>query len=355
MENERKKKIFYKTMKNMSYNINEFLKTSRQYNLFRLLNSNIRISEKFLIKNNSFQNYENNNNAQLNTLTNRKLKSSQSSILKNPNIMNRAELSAFYIKNALLDSEKNYLINKKKFETIREKTDKINKYIISLRKKEKKEEAKNININKSQDYIKEKQNIKIYNLLKENPLLIKRKKDIESYYISKDEKQISKDNKKIRYMNKIKEYLELLKIKHDKLLDNKEKIIKIRKTKYITNYNNRLQQEYLRDTKKLLEEIKKDKQISLKNIKETNCTLNIINCNKSFLDDDIKLKYNHNHNYKYNYTTKTNNKSNKSNILDNNNSFIMNNFHILRINKLEKRINNKNNSYICLTKKKQQI
>ena len=381
MENERKNKTFYRIMKIKTNNINEIIKknnhSNKKNNISKLLKSTKNnISKK--INDISLQNIDNREREKFNLTDKKKTFSKSFSkfktdyhkllyILKTPDIMNRAEIESIYIKNALIDSEKKYLINKKKFLKIRKKTDEINKFFISLRYKEKKEKNKNNNTNKSyisQDSEKEIKNIKLLTLLNDNPLLLKKKKDIESYYAHKDKSQVLKDNNKIRYMNKIKEYLELLKIKHNKRLDNKEKISKIKQTKYIINYQNRLDQEYLKNTKKLIEQIKKEKEKTLKNIKETNSTLNTINNNKSFLDDEIKLKYNIS--YNCNINTKENISKNQSNKLIedkdrdkiedkvDNNSYITNNFHILRLNKLEKHLNKKYNmskSYISLNKK----
>ena len=45
----------------------------------------------------------------------------------------------------------------------------------------------------------------------------------------------------------------------------------------------------------MCEKINKENELSLRSIKETNATLNSIMNNKSFLDEEIKLKYEHNH------------------------------------------------------------
>ena len=255
--------------------------------------------------------------------------------------MNRVERTALNLKNCIIDSDRNYLINKKRFEKLREKTNKINKFFVSLKYKENIEQRiDNKNNNKIKDIKKENEKNKISNLMKDNLLLFRKRNEIDSFYIHKNKKQILNENKKIRFMNKLQEYLETLKIKNNKSLDNKEKIVKLKNTKYIKNYEKRINKENIQKRKKLMEQYKKENDISLKNIKETNLTLNTINNNKAFLDEEIQLKYEH----KYNsLKPKIINKSiNESNINNSyiNDSFIKNNFHIFRINKLESKINN---------------
>ena len=375
-EKQKDNKIYFRIMKTKINDINNIRNTkhnsNEKCNLSKYIKSKkSNISKKFIVKDISLKNINNkNNDTSNNLLTNNQLNSSKFSaykeltskntnltrILNTSHIIQKAENAALYLKNSLIDSEKKYLINKKKFEKIRKQTDDINKFFRSLKYKEKEEEKNKIyNNNKSDDSIKEDEKKKIYSILNESPLLITKKNDIQTYFNQKSKSQILEDKKKIRYMNKLKEYLEILKIKNNELLDNKEKIIKIKNSKYIANYEYRLNQEYLKNQKNILKEIKKENKISLQNIKETNMTLNNINKNKSFLDDEIELKYAHsNKKVKHSFNNKITKIKDDINNGNNNKSFINNNFHILRINKLENKNDlsfikkNKSKSYINL-------
>ena len=334
---EQNRKTFYRILKTKNNNNNE--------NKIK----NLKVKKNFFIRNISLQNINNKNkdildkvknlNTNYNKLINKNLSTYNNRLnylLNTSDIINRAEKTAKNIKQSLIDSDKRHIINKTKFESIREKTNTINKLYIYLKLKEKSEKSKNeIHISEEKNKINSH---KIKNALKENILLLKKRKDLESYYIHKSKSQILKDKKNIRFINKIKEYLEILKIKNNKLMDSKDKIIKIQNAKYNINYPKLIKKENLKKMKILLEQIKKDNNISLKNIRDTNSTLFTLNNNKSFLDTDIELKYNHN--YNKNKIQKFNKTLNKSNISDensNNDSFIANNFHILRINKLEEK------------------
>ena len=371
-EKQKVNKIFFRIMKTKTNDINNIRNikhnSNEKYNLSKFIKSKkSNFSKKVLLKNIWLKNINNKNNDTVNnSLTNNQLNSSQflaykeltsnnnsiTRILNTSHIINKAENAALYLQNSLIDSEKKYFINKKKFEKIRKQTDDINKFLRSLKYKEKEEEKNKIyNNNKSDDSIKEDEKKKIYSILNESPLLITKKNDIQTYFNKISKSQILEDKKKIRYMNKLKEYLDILKIKNNDLLDNKEKVIKIKNSKYITNYDYRLKQEYIKNQKKLIKDLKKENEISLKNIRETSITLNTINNNKSFLDDEMELKFIHS-NKKVNYSFNKLNKLRDG--MNNNNSFINDNFHILRINKLENKNDlslikkNKSKSYINL-------
>ena len=382
-------------MKSKAPNINRIIKTklfsNKQNNLSRLLRSKKSyIQKRFMVKDISLQNINNKNR---DSITNKILKTSKSIsypksannnklkiILQTSDVMNRAEMTALYLKSSIIDSDKKYIINKKRFERIRKQTNDINKFYSCLKEKEKKEEEKTlINNNKndmSDDSTKENNNTvgkshKLFSILNDNPLLITRKKDIESYYLHKNKNQVFKDSKKLRYMDKLNELLEVIKIRKDKLIDKKEKFLKIQNTKYFSNYKSRINQEQLDKEKIMLEQIKKENEISLKNIEETNNTLNTINHNKTFLDDEIELKFKHinsnsNSNTNINnktkntfYSTKRSNKS-KEKEINNDDSFKSNNFHILRINKILSEVNelpqiktiNKSNSSLYYNREK---
>ena len=374
--NSKNHKTIYRIMKSKAPNINRIINkkllSNKENNLSRLLRSKKSyIQKRFMVKDISLQNINNKNRVNLNSITNKKMKTSKSIsypksannnklkiILQTSDVMNRAEMTALYLKSSIIDSDKQYIINKKRFERIRKQTNDINKFYSCLKEKEKKEEEKTIiNNNKndmSDDSIKENNNTggkshKIFSILNDNPLLITKKKDIESYYLHKNKNQVFKDSKKLRYMDKLNELLEVIKIRKDKLIDKKEKYVKIQNTKYFSNYKNRINQEQLDKQKIMLEQIKKENEISLKNIQETNNTLNTINHNKTFLDDEIELKFKHNNNSNSNtninnktkntfYTTKRTNKV-KEKEINNDDSFKSNNFHILRINKILSEVN----------------
>ena len=125
MENERKNKTFYRIMKIKTNNINEIIKknnhSNKKNNISKLLKSTKNnISKK--INDISLQNIDNREREKFNLtilyLIKKKTFSKSFSkfktdyhkllyILKTPDIMNRAEIESIYIKNALIDSEKN--------------------------------------------------------------------------------------------------------------------------------------------------------------------------------------------------------------------------------------------------------
>ena len=120
-------------------------------------------------------------------------------ILNTSELKNRAETNVLHLKNHIIDSEKQYLINKKRFEQLREQTNKINKFFISLKYKEKRDEKLDQkNKIKFKDSAKEKEKTKISSVLKENLLLLSKKKEIDSFYVNKNKKEVLKENKKIR-------------------------------------------------------------------------------------------------------------------------------------------------------------
>ena len=136
---------------------------------------------------------------------------------------------------------------------------------------------------------------KIHNLLSDNILLMAKKREIFSYYLIKNKYQRFNDERKIRYINKLKEFLELKQIECNDLLDEKEKKAKIENNKFFINQKKRINIEKRENYEKMCEKINKENELSLRSIKETNATLNSIMNNKSFLDEEIKLKYEHNH------------------------------------------------------------
>lgn len=337
-----------KIMKTKQNNIKEIINPKRNSDIFKT--KKLKVKKKFLVKNISLLNINNKDKDILNKLKDNNTNYSKSvynklttynnkmnSLLNTSDIINRAEIVAINLKKSLIDSDKKHMINIKKFETLRKQTNKINKIYTFLKLKEKRENSKNSFINISKDS-NEEDNFKIKNVLKDNILLLTKRKELDSYYIHKSKSQILKDNDKIRFFNKLNEYLEIMKIKSNNLMDNKEKIIKIKNSKYNINYPKLLRKENIKNKKILLQKIKKDNDISLKSIRDTNSTLFTITNNKSFLDEEIELKYKHI--YNTNKNQKLNESLHKSNISDeinNNDSFKDDIFHILRINKLEEK------------------
>ena len=99
--------------------------------------------------------------------------------------------------------------------------------------------------------------------------------------------------KKIRYIDKIREMLEIKQIQSNDSLDEKEKKVKLQNIKFYVNQEKRIKKEMQENYNKLTQRLKQENDLSLKSIKETNDTLRSIKLNKSYLDEDIKLKYEH--------------------------------------------------------------
>ena len=254
-------------MKSKENNIKEIINPKKNSNIFKT--KKLKVKKKFLIKNISLLNINNKDKDILNKLKDNNTNYSKSvynklttnnnkmnSLLNTSDIINRAEIIAINLKKSLIDSDKKHMINKKKFETLRKQTNKINKIYTFLKLKEKRENSKNSFINISKDS-NEEDNFKIKNVLKDNILLLTKRKELDSYYIHKSKSQILKDNDKIRFFNKLNEYLEIMKIKSNNLMDNKEKIIKIKNSKYNINYPKLLRKENIKNKKILLQKIKK--------------------------------------------------------------------------------------------------
>ena len=228
----------------------------------------------------------------------RKISNNIKKILNTSDIITRAKKSSFDLKDILFELDKDHKNNINKFKNLRKITN-DNQYILSnFIKKEKEEEEKNEIINKKKESIKstvkeEMSRHKMHKLLSDNILLMAKRKEIFSYYLIKNKYQAINDEKKIRYVDKIREMLEIKQIQSNDSLDEKEKKVKLQNIKFYVNQEKRIKKEMQENYNKLTQRLKQENDLSLKSIKETNDTLRSIKLNKSYLDEDIKLKYEH--------------------------------------------------------------
>ena len=228
----------------------------------------------------------------------RKISQNIKKILNTSDIITRAKKSSFDLKDILFELDKDHKNNINKFKNLRKITN-DNQYILSnFIKKEKEEEEKNEIINKKKESIKstvkeEMSRHKMHKLLSDNILLMAKRKEIFSYYLIKNKYQSINDEKKIRYIDKIREMLEIKQIQSNDSLDEKEKKVKLQNIKFYVNQEKRIKKEMQENYNKLTQRLKQENDLSLKSIKETNDTLRSIKLNKSYLDEDIKLKYEH--------------------------------------------------------------
>ena len=228
----------------------------------------------------------------------RKISKNIKKILNTSDIITRAKKSSFDLKDILFELDKDHKNNINKFKNLRKITN-DNQYILSnFIKKEKEEEEKNEIINKKKESIKstvkeEMSRHKMHKLLSDNILLMAKRKEIFSYYLIKNKYQAINDEKKIRYIDKIREMLEIKQIQYNDSLDEKEKKVKLQNIKFYVNQEKRIKKEMQENYNKLTQRLKQENDLSLKSIKETNDTLRSIKLNKSYLDEDIKLKYEH--------------------------------------------------------------
>ena len=237
---------------------------------------------------------------------NKKIDSNLKKVLNTSDIIDRAKVESFFLKDILLELDRAHNFNISKFKTLSQKTNNLKNDYIKIKQMEKIEknnvdknekDDNKINItnkNKGSEEI-ELSREKIHNLLSDNILLMAKKREIFSYYLIKNKYQRFNDERKIRYINKLKEFLELKQIECNDLLDEKEKKAKIENNKFFINQKKRINIEKRENYEKMCEKINKENELSLRSIKETNATLNSIMNNKSFLDEEIKLKYEHNH------------------------------------------------------------
>lgn len=262
--------------------------------------------------------------------------------MKRTNSMNNIGITALYLKNRIIETSINYNINKIKMKKLKKEINNTNTLYGSFKLRENKQKIEGlIKENKNLSII-ETPNDKVYRILNDNPLLLTKRKEIDSYYLNNtNERELFNhtNSKRITFINKINDLLEYVKIKNNNLLNEKEKRLKLRQTNFKINSKKRMHQEKIEKKKKLLRQSKKDIILSLKQIKETNLTLNTLNKNKTFLDDEIELRYNHE--YKNNSSNKirplnpeeksSSNIPNKEVINDdsankNNNSQLLNNY-----------------------------
>ena len=241
---------------------------------------------------------------------NKKIDSQLKKVLNTSDIIFRAKKESFLLKDILLELDQDHENNVAKFKKIREKSDDLKNAYLNIKHMEKveneernNEHAKENNAEINNNDIKPKKENekfelsreKIHNLLNDNILLMAKKREIFSYYLIKNKYQKCNDERKIRYINKIKELLDLKEIELNYLLDEKEKKAKIENNKFFINQKKRIILEKRENYEKIRDKLNKENDLSLKSIKETNATLNTIKNNKSFLDEEIKLKYEHNH------------------------------------------------------------
>ena len=241
---------------------------------------------------------------------NKKIDSQLKTVLNTSDIIFRAKKESFLLKDILLELDRDHEYNVAKFKKIREKSDDLKNAYLNIKHMEKveneernNEHAKENNAEINNNDIKPKKENekfelsreKIHNLLNDNILLMAKKREIFSYYLIKNKYQKYKDERKIRYINKIKELNDLKEIELNDLLDEKEKKAKIENNKFFINQKKRIILEKRENYEKIRDKLNKENDLSLKSIKETNATLNTLRNNKSFLDEEIKLKYEHNH------------------------------------------------------------
>ena len=274
--------------------------------LYKIMSSNDLINRANISSlNNITKNHLNNKIKQkLNPIKNkikkfsRKISQNIKKILNTSDIITRAKKSSFDLKDILFELDKDHKNNINKFKNLRKITN-DNQYILSnFIKKEKEEEEKNEIINKKKESIKstvkeEMSRHKMHKLLSDNILLMAKRKEIFSYYLIKNKYQAINDEKKIRYIDKIREMLEIKQIQSNDSLDEKEKKVKLQNIKFYVNQEKRIKKEMQENYNKLTQRLKQENDLSLKSIKETNDTLRSIKLNKSYLDEDIKLKYEH--------------------------------------------------------------
>ena len=228
------------------------------------------------------------------------------SILNTSDIMTRAKKNSFDLKDILIELDQDHKHNIAKFKKLRKINNENQSILSNFIKHEKEEEEKNemlndenkTKINSKNDSMKSEVNEemnsqKMHKLLSDNILLMAKRREIFSYYLIKNKYQSFNDEKKIRYIDKIREMLEIKQIQANDLLDEKEKKVKLQNIKFYVNQEKRLKKEMMENNNKLMQKLKQENELSLRNIKETNATLRSIRFNKTYLDDEIKLKYEH--------------------------------------------------------------
>ena len=232
----------------------------------------------------------------------RKISKDIKAILNTSDIITRAKKNSYDLKDILYELDRDHKKNINKFKNLRKITN-DNQYLLSnFMKKEKEEQEKNedsgIKLNKKNESIKstvneEMSRQKMHKLLVDNILLMAKRREIFSYYLIKNKYQAINDEKKIRYIDKIREMIEIKQIQANDSINEREKKAKLQNIKYYMNQEKRIQKEMQENYNKLTQRLKQENDLSLKSIKETNDTLRSLKLNKSYLDEEIKLKYEH--------------------------------------------------------------
>lgn len=221
----------------------------------------------------------------------KKINSKLKLILSTSNIIDKAKIRSSYLKDILIKLDQTHNNNISKLNTFRKTTNDLKHTYLNI-KHISKEEEKNNSIKESEKIEIPKE--KLNKLLNDNILLMMKKKEIFRYYLITNKYYKFNDEKKIRYMDKIAEILEIKQIMANKLMTQKEKKAKIENNRFYISQKKRLKKEKLEKYSKMLEKLERDNELSLRNIKDTSDTLNSIQKNKFFLDEEIKLKYDHN-------------------------------------------------------------
>ena len=127
-----------------------------------------------------------------------------------------------------------------------------------------------------------------------SPLLTDSHLDIFFYYLNEfnknyddKEKMSNIKQKMVRFMEKLKDLLKFVEVMKDTELDSITKDIKIKNSNYTKNYEKRVANEKKKNAIILRSEDKKSILESKKMIQNTNETLNSLEKNKKFFDDDI--------------------------------------------------------------------
>jgi hypothetical protein len=255
-------KSIFKIYKNSD--INKILQTKyysdKKSTLIKLLKTNKNhISKKFLVNKISLNNISNisgNFKPKPLNLNNSKISKSDSKLdkekdfmnnkMKTSNSMSNIEMTALYLKNRIIETNCKCSINKSKYKRLKNELKNASNIYTSFKLREKKQKIKDlINENKNLSPV-EGPNNKVYRIINDNPLLLTKRKEIDSYYLNNtNERELFNhtDTKRIEFIKKINDFLEYVKIKNSKLLDEKEKQFKIRQINYLTNSEKRMYQD----------------------------------------------------------------------------------------------------------------
>ena len=230
-------------------------------------------------------------------------------ILNTSGIIRRAKENSSDLKDIIIELDKSHINNITKYNELKKNSDETKNIILNMKNLERGEEEEKNNLVKNKNdsttninsknennkykIVDEMTSEKMHKLLSDNVLLMVKKKEIFSYYLIKNKYHVFNEEKKIRYIDKIREMLEIKQIQANNLLDEKEKKAKIQNNKFFINHEKRLKIENQENFNKLSERMRQENESSLRSIKDTNATLEQLNNNKSYLDEDIKLKYDH--------------------------------------------------------------